>query len=71
LKADYFMKKTYFVRTLILLLYAWPGAGVAQAASSGSVLAWGYNDYGQTNVPLAAQSGVTAIAANAVQSHNF
>ena len=31
--------------------------------NDGSVVAWGDNDYGQTTVPVAAQSGVTAIAA--------
>ena len=31
--------------------------------SDGSVVAWGDNSYGQTDVPVAAQSGVTAIAA--------
>jgi len=47
----------------LLLLWAWPRSSVAQAAIADSVLAWGLNDYGQTTVPLAAQSGVTAIAA--------
>jgi hypothetical protein len=31
--------------------------------NDGSVVAWGYNGFGETNVPMAAQSGVTAIAA--------
>src|SRR5688572_28906581 len=31
--------------------------------TNGSVVAWGYNSYGQTTVPVAAQSGVVAIAA--------
>jgi formylglycine-generating enzyme required for sulfatase activity len=31
--------------------------------SNGSVLAWGRNDFGETDVPVAAQSGVVAIAA--------
>ncbi|MBI5772868.1 MAG: hypothetical protein HZA89_03880 [Verrucomicrobia bacterium] len=31
--------------------------------NDGSVVAWGSNDYGQTNVAVAAQSEVTAIAA--------
>ena len=35
----------------------------ANADPAGSVVAWGGNKYGQTNVPAAAQSGVTAIAA--------
>jgi len=33
------------------------------AADHGRVVAWGNNDYGQTNVPLNTQSGVIAIAA--------
>jgi alpha-tubulin suppressor-like RCC1 family protein len=45
----------------LLLLCAWSRASVAQAAIADSVLTWG--DNGQTPVPLAAQSGVTAIAA--------
>ena len=63
------MKNLYL--TLLLVLCAWPGAGTAQAASSGLVLAWGAGEYNATNypnagqsvVPVAAQSGVTAIAA--------
>jgi hypothetical protein len=55
------MKKLFSLRTL-LLLCAWPGAGTAQAAP-GSVAAWGRNNEGQTTVPVAAQSGMTAIAA--------
>src|SRR4029078_13011139 len=31
--------------------------------NDGSVVAWGWNGYGQTTVPVEAQSGVTAIAA--------
>jgi len=31
--------------------------------SDGSVVGWGYNGYGQINIPQSAQSGVTAIAA--------
>ena len=49
--------------TLIVILCAWPGASTAQAQSPDAVEAWGYNGYGQTIVPVAAQSGVTAIAA--------
>lgn len=37
------------------------GAGIAHAASSGTVVAWGFNGYGQTTIPIAAQSGITAI----------
>ena len=32
-------------------------------SSGGGVVAWGYNGYGQTTVPAAAQSGVVAVAA--------
>ena len=32
------------------------------ALKDGAVLAWGYNGYGQCNIPAAAQSGVSAIA---------
>ena len=46
----------------LLLLCAWSGAGTAQAASATAV-AWGRNNEGQTTVTVAAQSGVTAIAA--------
>ena len=35
----------------------------ANAASTGTVVAWGQNSSGQTAVPVAAQNGVTAIAA--------
>ena len=54
-------RQTYFLA--LLFLGTWLGAGTAPAASAGTVVAWGYNDYGQTTVPVAAQSGVTAIAA--------
>jgi alpha-tubulin suppressor-like RCC1 family protein len=47
----------------LILIATWLGAGAAQAQSPGSVVAWGYNGYGQTTVPIAAQSEVTAIAA--------
>src|SRR5262245_43258506 len=47
----------------LLLLCAWPRASVAQAAITYAVVAWGDTGYGQTTVPVAAQSGVTAIAA--------
>jgi len=47
----------------LLLLCACPQASVAQAATTYGVVAWGDNEYGQTTVPVAAQSGVTAIAA--------
>ena len=47
----------------LLLLCAWFGAATAQAQSSGAVIAWGHNGKGQSTVPVAAQSGVMAIAA--------
>ncbi|MFO1499271.1 MAG: RCC1 repeat-containing protein [Verrucomicrobiota bacterium] len=47
----------------LFVLSAWPRANFAQAAISYAVVAWGNNEYGQTTVPVAAQSGVTAIAA--------
>ncbi len=60
------LKKHFF--TLPLILYTWPGAITGQAQSAGTVVAWGYDGNGQTMVPVAAQSGVTAIAAG--YSHN-
>jgi alpha-tubulin suppressor-like RCC1 family protein len=54
------MKKSYLsaaITTVILSL-----ASTAQAASPGTVLAWGANDSGETTVP-AGLNGVTAIAA--------
>ncbi len=61
------MKKASLIRTILLVaslfLCAWLEAGSAQAVPGGAVLAWGHNDKGQTTVPVAAQSGVTAIAA--------
>ena len=49
--------------TPVLLIFAWPGASIAQAQAPVTVGVWGDNGYGQTTVPVAAQSGVTAIAA--------
>ena len=43
-----------------------PAVLTVNPASPGTVVAWGYNDFGQTTVPVAAQSGVTAIAAGSV-----
>ena len=57
------MEKQNHFLALLLILGAWPGAGTAQAAAPLAVAAWGDNTYGQTTVSLAAQSGVTAIAA--------
>lgn len=47
--------------SLLPLLSTWLGGG-APAQTAGQVVVWGNNDYGQTNVPIAAQSGVIAIA---------
>ncbi len=49
--------------TLLLILGTGFGASTAQAATADAVVAWGGNYEGQTTVPVAAQSGVTAIAA--------
>jgi hypothetical protein len=46
-----------------LALCAFRGVGTAQAQSPGALLPWGNSDYGQTTVPLAVPSGVTAMAA--------
>jgi alpha-tubulin suppressor-like RCC1 family protein len=55
------MKRYLF--TLVLILCAWPGASTAPGQSPVTVVAWGSNCCGQTDVPVAAQSGVTAIVA--------
>ena len=47
----------------LLLLSAWLGACTAQAQSPVTVVAWGANQLGEATVPVAAQSGVTAISA--------
>ena len=49
--------------TLPIFIGTWFGVSTAQAQSAGSVVAWGDNAHNQTNVPVAAQSGVKAIAA--------
>lgn len=49
--------------SLLLLIGALTNNPFAATASPGAVLAWGNNDFGQIDVPLEAQSGVTAIAA--------
>jgi hypothetical protein len=41
---------------------------VAAAAPTGPIVAWGFNVQGQTNVPAAASSGITAIAAGGFHS---
>lgn len=53
------MKPSALLLTLFLLLTA--AAGL-RAQSGSTVVAWGYNNFGQTNVP-AGLSGVTTIAA--------
>ena len=58
------MKKPNYILPLLLIIGAWLGASTTQAALSGSVVVWGRNSLGATSmVPVAAQSGVTAIAA--------
>ena len=60
--------RTHFF-TLLLIISAWPGPRTAQAQSADAVGAWGANwDGGQTTVPVAAQSGVTAIAAGGLHT---
>ena len=54
--------KNHFL-TFRLILCVCASASTTQAATAGMVVAWGANFNGQTNVPVAAQSGVTAIAA--------
>lgn len=48
-----------------MLLFLWlvPSALSVTAAASGSVLAWGFNSYGQTNLIIPALDGVVAVAA--------
>lgn len=55
--------KSYLLKLALLLLSDWLVAGIAQAASSGAVVAWGSNDSDAATVPVAAQSEVVAIAA--------
>ena len=57
------MEKQNHIFTVLLILGAWAGVGTVQAATADTVAAWGDNSSGQTTVPAAAQSGVTAIAA--------
>ena len=47
----------------IFPLCLWLGTGSVRAAPPGTVVAWGYNSEGQATVPVAAQSGVIAVAA--------
>ena len=55
------MKK--YLPALLLLVAALSGVSTIQAAAPGAVLVWGFNSQNQTVVPVAAQSGVVAIAA--------
>jgi alpha-tubulin suppressor-like RCC1 family protein len=48
---------------LLFLVSTSPRVRTAATEAGGVVLAWGNNEWGQTSVPLAAQSGVVAIAA--------
>lgn len=54
-----------FVLACAALAAAWSNLSSSRAATPDAVVAWGKNDEGETTVPLAAQSGVTAIAAGA------
>lgn len=55
---------TVVVKNLVGSATSAPPALLAVSpASPGAVVAWGWNGFGQATVPLAAQSGVTAIAA--------
>jgi alpha-tubulin suppressor-like RCC1 family protein len=56
------MKKQNQFLTLLLIPGAWLGASIAHSTLAGTVVAWGDNSAGQTSVPIAAQSGVKAIA---------
>src|SRR5213080_1208715 len=63
------MKNRNYLLALLLILDAWFGASTTQAGTADAVVAWGakspssWYNYGQATVPVAAQSGVTAIAA--------
>ena len=57
------MKVLYFDHFTWLLLGAWL-TFTSHLHAAGAVLGWGDNELGQTTVPAAAQSGVTAIAAS-------
>ena len=48
---------------LLLCLWIMPAVPTVNAAAGGTVVAWGWNAYGQTTVP-AGLSGVTAVAAS-------
>ena len=57
------MQKFAHFILLSLALSAGFIANRTQAATAGSVVAWGYDYDGQVTVPIAAQSGVSAVAA--------
>ena len=50
------------VLAVVALLFVWPAARLAHAATPGTVVAWGDNFVGQSTIP-ANLSGVTAISA--------
>ncbi len=52
----------------LTLLCASFGAGLAHAASPGSVVAWGLNNFGQATVPPSARRGVIAVEAGEFHS---
>ncbi|MEO8429689.1 MAG: RCC1 domain-containing protein, partial [Verrucomicrobiota bacterium] len=57
------MKNQKHFLTLLLILGACAGTSATHAAIADAVVAWGDNSYGQATVPVAAKSGVRAIAA--------
>src|SRR5687768_13668376 len=52
----------------LLLLCASPRNSVAEAAIAYAVVVWGDKDSGQTTLPVAAHTGVTAVAAGNVHT---
>src|SRR3954467_12504520 len=60
-QANKLMKKHLIM--VLLILGAWRGASTVLAATAGAVVAWGESGDGESLVPVAAQSDVTAIAA--------
>src|SRR5690348_2836359 len=57
------MKNQLHFLALLLFYCVCVGTSTTQAAVADAVVSWGDNEFGQTAVPLAAQSGVKAIAA--------
>jgi hypothetical protein len=45
----------------LVLLCAWPGVSIAQAAMADSVVAWGYDKFGQTTAPVALRASTRRI----------